>query len=313
MGEKAKSIGEKLEGFGQDLFKGFGWKELARDRELKCHKSAHKKKTHGIDLLHSCLEPYRDQRVGIITECKNRQWKNINSSMLSNWIMELEYTIDCTQNSGELNDVDFDGTVLNTGILLVHTNDGMYNEQDFYKYLSSIPLKTRRNPINIFVAGNDRIDMWNALLSKVKGYKEDFKYVYPSINGSKYAVEDYLTVNHLFSRFVFGQREYYEEHNDGTTIKNSQLARRQNIVFSFDTCETNSFKYLCSLFKHFQFESGHQYVFCFYPKSAEDIEFTKRNFLRAVKDEGGKGLLDEKKIIVDFLTNRHISPVDYKG
>ena len=38
MGEKAKKIGEKLEGFGERLYDRFGWNELTRDQEIKCTK-----------------------------------------------------------------------------------------------------------------------------------------------------------------------------------------------------------------------------------------------------------------------------------
>ena len=51
MGEQASRIGKKLEGFGENLFSDFGWTELARDKEIKCTRTSHKKKTHGIDLL----------------------------------------------------------------------------------------------------------------------------------------------------------------------------------------------------------------------------------------------------------------------
>ena len=63
MGEKAKKIGEKLEGFGERLYDRFGWNELTRDQEIKCTKSSHKKKqgtrTHGVDLYHKYYDPYR--------------------------------------------------------------------------------------------------------------------------------------------------------------------------------------------------------------------------------------------------------------
>lgn len=36
MGEQANKIGKKLEGFGEKLFSGFGWNEIARDTEIQC-------------------------------------------------------------------------------------------------------------------------------------------------------------------------------------------------------------------------------------------------------------------------------------
>lgn len=313
MGERAKTIGEKLEEFGTDLYSGFGWTELTKDREIKCRKtSQHNKKTHGVDLLHSCYDPYRGQKLGIITECKNRQWQSINRSSLNEWVKELEYSIDCAQNTSDLMEVNLNECVVNTGILLVHANDGNFDQTAFYEYLSSIETKSRRNPINIFIAGNDKIDRWDALFKKItNAYKDGFKYVFPCIDYSKYVTDNYLTINHLFSNFIFGEREFYEEHNDGITSISSKLAKKQHIIFSFDDFSINAFKYLCSLFKHFQFESAHEYVFCFYPKKPEDIEFTNENFIRAITLENGKSMIDDKKIKIDFIWNRHISPVDY--
>ena len=51
MGEQAAKIGKKLEGFGVNFFANLGWTELTQDKEIKCTRSSHKKKTHGIDLL----------------------------------------------------------------------------------------------------------------------------------------------------------------------------------------------------------------------------------------------------------------------
>ena len=78
MGEQANKIGKKLEGFGEKLFSGFGWTELARDTEIKCtRKHAHQKQTHGLDLLMSFENPYLRCRQGIVVECKNNALKII--------------------------------------------------------------------------------------------------------------------------------------------------------------------------------------------------------------------------------------------
>ena len=58
MGEQAVKIGKKLEGFGEQLFSGFGWTELTRDREIECKRSSHAKKTHGLDLVMKFNSPY---------------------------------------------------------------------------------------------------------------------------------------------------------------------------------------------------------------------------------------------------------------
>lgn len=315
MGEKAKSIGEKLEGFGENLFKDLGWQELARDKEIKCIKVQHKnkkqnsKKTHGIDLLHSHYDSYRGQAIGVITECKNRTWAGISPSTINSWAEELLNTIECSQNSLEVCTNISNNCSINTGILLIYCNDGQFNKDKFYDYLTELNCPIRRNPINIFMAGNDRIDQWNSLLKKIRtDYSDNFKFVYPSIdNNSIYNTDSCLTANHLFSKFVFGVREYYQESFLAGSSLPTKIPCKQYIIFSFDDCNNDAFKYIYSIFKRFQFESADEYIFCFYPQKSEDIDFTRDNFVKATAS-----LINQnKKIKVDFMENRSLGPVDY--
>lgn len=75
MGEQASKIGKKLEGYGEKLFTGFGWGELARDTEIQCgRKSIHKKQTHGLDILMNFYNPYLGNKQGVVIECKIARW-----------------------------------------------------------------------------------------------------------------------------------------------------------------------------------------------------------------------------------------------
>jgi hypothetical protein len=319
MGEKAKLIGEKLENFGKDLFSKFGWRELLRDKEIQCVKFQHKnkedknKRTHGIDFLHICEDPYNGKNIGIITECKNRTWSNINKSNLNTWLKELINAIECSLSSKELREIDLHGATINTGILLVHCNDDLFDENKFYSYLQELECPNKRNPLNILIAGNDRIERWTALFEFINSECNDnFKFVYPCIEKSIRKVDRCLSVNHLFSKFIFGTYECHEERKTSEYAKiSSQIAIKKNIVFSFDDLNMDSFRYLFSLFKYFQFEDADKYSFVFYPKSKEDIEYTVKNFKLAIKDEYGKMVLDENKIQFEFMKNRHISSVNY--
>ena len=102
MGEQAGKIGKKLEGYGENLFQGFGWNELARDTEIKCNrKTAHAKQTHGLDLLMNFYNPYLDGMQGIVVECKNRQMKSITQSEIDKWLSEFINAIECAQSASE--------------------------------------------------------------------------------------------------------------------------------------------------------------------------------------------------------------------
>lgn len=205
MGEHASKIGKKLEGFGEVLFANLGWIELARDKEIKCTRSSHKKKTHGIDLLCKFNNPYSTGNQGIIIECKNRQMSSITQATIEEWVKELINNIECAQSAPELADVDLANTTLNTGLLLIHAND-TFNSQKFYNYLSKISFPNRRNPINIFIAANDRISQWMSLFAKIKtSYHTGFTFIYPSINESNKTSQVSLTINGMYSKYLLGK------------------------------------------------------------------------------------------------------------
>lgn len=115
-------------------------------------------------------------------ECKNRQMGSITRATIEEWVKELINNIECAQSAPELVDVDLRNTTLNTGLLLIHAND-KFDQQKFYDHLSKISFPNRRNPINIFIAANDRIAQWTSLFAKVKtSYNNGFSFIYPSIN-----------------------------------------------------------------------------------------------------------------------------------
>ena len=311
MGEKAKKIGEKLEGFGERLYDRFGWNELTRDQEIKCTKSSHKKKqgtrTHGVDLYHKYYDPYRAKNVGVITECKNYAWNSIIPSKLQEWFDQLLGTKECAQISENLIEYNQQCDTNNTGILLVHANDGKYNETKFREYLSKLNYKSKRNTINIFVAGNREIERWDSMFEYIeKEFKnDDFKFYYPSIMGSQLTKKDYVTIDQLFSTFIFGENIKVEEFNQGGRRGTCEIT--QSIVFSFDKISENAFCYLCNMFKELQLERADEYIFCFYPETKEDSEFIDENFLKYANTQ-----FDGKKVYAIKLDNRTLSPVDTK-
>ena len=93
MGEQAAKIGKKLEGFGVNFFANLGWTELTQDKEIKCTRSSHKKKTHGIDLLCKFTNPYIAGNQGIVVECKNRQMGSITRATIEEWVKELIFSL----------------------------------------------------------------------------------------------------------------------------------------------------------------------------------------------------------------------------
>ena len=310
MGEQANKIGKKLEGFGEYLFSGFGWHELARDTEIQCsRKYQHNKQTHGLDLLMNFNNPYLGRKQGIVVECKNRQMRSITQAEIDKWLQELINAIECAQSTPELQYLDIGDTNLNTGLLLIHAND-KFDPEKFTKYLCNINAPSRRNPINIFIAGNEEINMWNSLRSKIeKDFTKEFRFIYPSIEGSNMEMGNYITINQLYSKYIFAQDvKLVERSEDGATY---QAPKVRKIMFSFDNISIDNFKYMWSMFKALQFQDAKELVFVFYPRRSTDAGFVRENFIKSlyqilqpINDE------IEQKIKIEFIDNRNMSPVD---
>lgn len=313
MGEQASKIGKKLENFGEVLFSGFGWTELARDREITCKRSSHNKRTHGLDLVMKFDNPYALTQQGIIIECKNRQMVSITQSNIEKWVKELIHSIECAQSSEELSDLDLENTTMNTGLLLVHAND-YFDESKFQNYLKGISIPSRRNPINIFIAGNNEIDKWNALVNHIRSnFTDRFEFVYPSINGSPKTSKYCLNINTLYSKYFFAQCTKIVPSFQYGVECNSAV--REAVLFSFDEISKDNFKYMWSMFQYYQFEDYDTYIFVFYPRKNEDVEFVKENFIKTIAPSYGSHdkTLEEQlahKIKLQFITNRQLSPID---
>ena len=307
MGERAVQIGRKLEGFGEKLFEHFTWDELCRDREIKCTRSAHKKKTHGIDMLCKFKTPYRIDMQGIIIECKNRQMQSITQAEIENWVKELINCIECAQSTPELSDIDLTASTLNTGLLLTHATD-KFEADKFYKYLKSLNF-----PNNIFIAGNDKINQWTSLLAKIDTtYREGFSFLYPSINGFNRKTSSVLTIEALYSKYLLATRTYTTQSTSHGIPYN--VPHLQNIMFIFDAISRDTFKYAWSMFKYYQLQGCDEYVFVFYPRRNGDIDYVKDHFLKTIK--AGKEPIsgeDSEKIKLDFIDNRDLSVVETGG
>ena len=312
MGEQAARIGKKLEEFGENFLQNLGWIELAHDKEIKCTRTSHKKQTHGIDLLCKFDNPYTTTQQGIIIECKNRQMKSITKPEIEKWVKELINNIECAQSAPELSDIDLSNAPLNTGLLLIHASDA-FDADKYYGYLNELHFPNRRNPINIFIAANDKINLCTTLFTKIKNkYNNNFSFLYPSINGYSKKAQKALTVNGMYSRYLFAQSTYTI--SKGSGINTYEEPHTQNIMFFLDEISIDNFKYAWSMFKHYQLQGEERYVFLFYPRMKDDVAFVKEHFISALKS-GDKPITDAEsdKIFIDFIDNRTLSPIETGG
>lgn len=312
MGEAARKIGEKLEDFGSLFFTDLGWTEIIRDKEIKCTRSSHGgKRSHGIDLLFKTYNPYLSCDQGIVLECKNRQMQSITKAEIEKWVKELINCIECAQSAPELSSYNMADFSLNTGLLVIHAND-KFDEKKFYSYVSGISVPRRRSPINIYIAANDRINEWTSLCKKIAKFGEDFNLLYPSINGSSKLLTKSFSINSLFSKYNFATSKYFEERQgSGGTYKEPHS---QSILIFRDEVTASNFKYAWSMFKYYQLQGADRYVFLFYPMDSGDVEYIKEHFISILKS-GDNPISEQEaqKIIIEFIDNRSLSPVEIGG
>lgn len=252
-----------------------------------------------------------DIKQGIIVECKNRQMRSITGEMVNEWVLELQNMIECAHSAPEFKQLNFDSEI-STGLLLVHANDS-YDATKWANILRGIQMRIKRTRMSIYVASNEQIDMWQALFDYMKGLDGNKSFVYPSINQSNSQSTDYVTINSLFSKYIFAE-QIYEVSGSGSNGLPMTECKRNRVIFCCDVITIETFQYLWSMFKEFQFADHlvSRYIFVFYPRKDTDVRFVRENFIKSIE----RGIAhpidprDKEKIQLEFLRNRLLSPVD---
>lgn len=316
MGENAQKIGKKLETLGVDLLSLFNWEAKMRDKEIKCSRFNHKngkggqKRSHGIDLYMEYYDPYIEKIQGVFIECKNRQWNNITQSSIEDWVQEEINLIECARSDNELQEFYADGAEKNCGLLLINSNDDKFDKEKFREYLKNMKVPSKRSSYKIFIAGNDMIEKWDSITRMIKeDYSKDFKILYPSINNSQPIKKIYWSINQLYSKYIFGEKqETIVINNNGDTRVLHVL-----VIFFLDRICAESFQYMWSMCRSLQYEyTFDRFDVCFWVETKEETNYINENFHLIVqsfyKDDSSAKVLD--KIYVKFLLNRGLNVVD---
>lgn len=316
MGENAQKIGKKLEELGVDLLKTFNWTEKMRDKEIKCTRSSHKnaqgnpKRTHGVDLYMEYDDPYIGKVQGVFIECKNRGWSSIDKTRIEQWVNEEINLIDCARNNNELQDFYAEGVDKNCALLLINCNDGNFNQSKFDEYLKNLSIPNKRNPYKIFIAGNNMIERWDAIGHMIKeNYKDNLSVLYPSINNSQPLTENYWSINHLFSKYIFCETKERITFGPNRDVHNKKVL----VIFFFDKISSESFLYMWSMCRAFQYENQYEgFEICFWTEKKEEADYVNENFISIIAnyDEGKISPQIINSIKIRFLLNRKINPVD---
>lgn len=88
----------------------------------------------------------------------------------------------------------------------------------------------------------------------------------------------------------------------------------RKIMISLDDISIGNFKYMWSMFKALQFQDAKELIFVFYPRKNDDVEFVRTNFIKTLYQIPQPITKEiEKKIKLDFIDNRNLSPIEMGG
>lgn len=317
MSEEQQYQGDRWTTQSLNILTQLGWNQIGdANIDIPCtNRSAHKtgktnrKNPHGVDLLFSYFDPYRNKDMGIIVESKHRKWSGINNTTLQEFVNQVFMTTECADLDSELKQIGSNS--VDNGLLMIWCNEpDLFDDKEFRTYLSNIKIKTRKKPITLHVAGNTEILKWCSILEKQKElsrYYNDFAFFYPSdfFSGGQSMPDrkKHVTLIQLFSKYIFAKSTLVESNSSGTNNL------RIHHVFFFAKPTKDELDFLFTCIKKFQFEDADRLVIHFY---GEQTKYRKHieMFIR----EKNKKSIEKKhylRIEADYLNVLKDVPENY--
>lgn len=215
-----------------------GWKPRGATRvDVPCTRHRNKKRSHGLDAVFSYYDPFLATEVGVIVETKYYAWSNITSSSLQDWVDRLAETLECAPYSSQFTEMfNRDGIAFKTGLLLVWCNTPDYDVSEFRGYLKSLHIRRKSANLRVFVASNFEICRWWSLLKWIGNLRReynDFKFFYPSVDGSTLQKTDSITLESLYSSYIFakGKREQQVSSKTKEEVETAFVFLTENVSY----------------------------------------------------------------------------------
>ena len=118
------------------------------------------------------------------------------------------------------------------------------------------------------------------------------------------------SINQLFSKYIFC--EYKQEVKMG--VNGGTYIQKILVVFFFDVINAESFKYMWSMCRAFQYEIQYdEFDICFWAEKKEESDYIKENFISILASGEGKDSIEKEvleKIKIKVLLNRKLNVVD---
>jgi hypothetical protein len=211
---------------------------------------------YGIDAYFTYSDPYDSQDIGIFIEAKNRKWRSVNSSFIQETVKrvaEVLQEVPTTKDfNAKLNLTDV--SKIDTSFILLWVDDN-YDDNKFSEYLIKCHSPRKWQTQRIFIASNEQIlrfisiiETSRKLIEISKNSQKEFRYYYPSLTDTRNEPRrlKHLTLDYLYSKYIFGKMISRESNIDHT------ISKRINVVFYSDQITFPALKLMYNALIRFQ-------------------------------------------------------------
>lgn len=289
MSEDQSVKGDKWLSKTIEVLSALGWEQHGdMDVDIFSEKT---QKYYRIDAYFTYFDPYDSQDIGIFIEAKNREWRYVNPSFIQKTVKKavevLQEVLSSEEFNAKLNLTDV--SKVDTSFILLWVDD-KYDDNKFSEYLEESRLPKKWQAQRIFIASNEQIlrfcsiiDTSKELVEKSKESKEEFRYYYPSLTGTKNEPKrlTHLTLDYLYSKYVFGKMILKE------TILDHTISKKITIVIYSDQIILPALKLMYDALIRFQLlDDVHEVWIYFYEIMDDDrthLEEFKRYVIKKTK------------------------------
>lgn len=208
--------------------------------------------TYGVDGYMTYFDPYRGRHRGILLESKNYSWENYASQKMNKFFTDTLSKVEGVPESDEFNEkLNFgQADLCNAGLLGIWTKDQEnYDHDKFKEYISDISVpRKRRKAYQLLVLGHENLKRLADLQKTYQGIIErnqeaEFDFYYPSLSDSDSARLPHLTMEYLFSDYVFAKLEGVDE------VQGDQGV---SIVFTFEEMNIENLRFMYQALRRYQ-------------------------------------------------------------
>lgn len=266
------------------LLTACGWSQRGTTRRdipcTVCRPKPKRATSHGVDAVVSYYNPFFSREIGVLVETKNYGWDNLNTARIQEWVSDLVKKLECVPQSERfVEEFNPDSVGFDTALLLIWCNTHeQYDRTTFADRVQQIDIPRRHANLRVFVASNSEIEQWRSLTTlheRLKADLDDFAVFYPSDGKSALQKRDLLSLELMYSKYVFGKGTRRDRRGDST---------KESFVFMFEPATLDSLHLAYVAAKNIQLEECDELRFFLYESNPQLRRGVVDSFVRSTND-----------------------------